>query len=331
MTREARVCGSCGAKNHPKWRACQRCGTALTAPPARAAAASRGKEQPTASGLPKAAWMGGGALACLVIVAAIAMPRSSSAPSSTAAARRTTSAGQSVAPAAHPVQPNGQAGGLAVDTRSDLVHQSSLAYERGDFDGALDILKRAVAANPSDAVAQNNLGQVLVRLNRVPEALPHLAAATELEPSNWSYKFNLARAQGLSGDWAAAVTSYQQADQLFPNDHVTLFNLAQALQKANRSDEAIGVLERVVAAAPGDPSFLLSLGSAYEQAGRAQDAASTFSKYLDAAPDGPQVAPVKAHLARLQAGKPAGDAPAIPADAPQSAPAEPPAAPAPPA
>ena len=146
---------------------------------------------------------------------------------------------------------------------------------------------------------------------QAPEAIPHLTIAANGAPGEWSYRFNLARAEAQTGDWSGAVESYQRADQLFPDDHVTLFNLAQALQKANRQDEALPVLEKAVAAAPDDPSLLVSLGSAYEQAGRSADAAQTFNKYLEKVPSAPDAGSVKAHLARLQGGAPpAASAPA---------------------
>ena len=104
-------------------------------------------------------------------------------------------------------------------------------------------------------MAQNNLGQVLIRLGQAPEAIGPLTIAANGAPGEWSYRFNLARAKAQTADWSGAVEAYQQADQLFPDDHVTLFNLAQALQKANRQDEALPVLEKAVAAAPDNPSL----------------------------------------------------------------------------
>lgn len=325
MRSDAKVC-ACGAKNHQKWRRCQRCGADLTAPDVTAAAVKASAQETEPSRL-LSGWVIAAGIAVLLIGAVIGFPHGGgSAPASTpVAANRATAPrpARSSAPDAGGATP-GLANGA---TTTDLDRQASAAYASGDFTSAVDLLRRAVTANPGDLVAQNNLGQVLVRLGKAPEAIPHLTIAANGAPSEWSYRFNLARALGQTGDWSAAVESYQQADQLFPDDHVTLFNLAQALQKANRQDEALPVLEKVVAAAPDDPSFLLSLGSAYEQAGRASDAANTFSKYLEKAPDAPDATQVKAHLARLQ------NAAAAPAPSPAAAPSETPAseaAPAPP-
>lgn len=327
MRNQAKVC-ACGAKNHQKWRTCQRCGADLAAGPVVAAT-----KAPTVADVEPSrllsGWVIAAGIAVLVIGAAIGFPRGNATTSASKAAPTKPAGTTAAAPAA--LNARASAPGLATGpTVTELDQQASVAYAGGDLKSALDALRRAVAADPGDLVAQNNLGQVLVRVGQAPEAIPHLTIAANGAPLEWSYRFNLARALGQTGDWSGAVESYRQADQLFPNDHVTLFNLAQALQKANRQDEALPVLEKAVAAAPEDPSFLLSLGSAYEQAGRAADAADTFNKYLDKAPTAPDAAQVRAHLARLQSAPPApAPAPAAPGESATDVPASEPT-PAPP-
>jgi tetratricopeptide (TPR) repeat protein len=305
MRSEAKVC-SCGAKNHQKWKRCQRCGAELVTP-SRATKAANVETEPSRL---LSGWLIAAGVAVLVIGAAIGLPRRTPETAAPAKTTRPAAPGAPVA-AASGADPRANVPALAAGTASDLDREAASAYARRDFKGALDALRRAVAADPSDLVAQNNLGQVLVRLGQAPEAIPHLTIAANGAPGEWSYHFNLARARGQAGDWSGAVESYQAADQLFPNDHVTLFNLAQALQKANRQDDALPVLEKVIAAAPEDPSFLVSLASAYEQAGRSADAAETFSKYLEKAPSAPDAGTVKAHLARLQGAATAPQSPAV--------------------
>ena len=174
------------------------------------------------------------------------------------------------------------------------------SYARGDLTGAASAFAQAVEANPEDAGALNNLGQMLVRQGRPADALVPLLKAVALDPASWTYRFNLARARGLTGDWAGAVEDYRRADALFPDDYPTLYNLALALQKANHADEALPVLERVAALQPEEASFQLTLGMAYEAARRGQDAVAAYSRFLDLAPQSSQAPAVRAHLARLQ-------------------------------
>ena len=60
------------------------------------------------------------------------------------------------------------------------------AYRNGDYEGALAQFRAAIEKNPADAEAQSNLGQVLVRLKRVDEALPHFDRAISLIPTRWA-------------------------------------------------------------------------------------------------------------------------------------------------
>jgi arabinofuranosyltransferase len=60
----------------------------------------------------------------------------------------------------------------------------TILAERGDFDGAIDALARAVELDPTMAVAHHNLGMALARVQRFPEALAELRKAVELEPAS---------------------------------------------------------------------------------------------------------------------------------------------------
>ena len=75
-----------------------------------------------------------------------------------------------------------------------------------------------MAETPDDSEAQNNLGQILVRLGRAKDALPHFDAAIEIDGERWSYRFNRARAYGLLNMWEQAVAEYRVAANLFPDD-----------------------------------------------------------------------------------------------------------------
>jgi Flp pilus assembly protein TadD len=218
---------------------------------------------------------------------AITLPASGASPQSTQAAPVET-ASRAAAP-------------QRMTVTADPVREGVAAYNDGDLEGSLASFERSVAQAPNDPEALNNLGQVLVRLGRVREAIAKLQAAVSLSPDSWSYRFNLARALGLAGDWSGAVASYREADRLFPDDHVTMFNLALALRKTGQFADAVPLLERVHAQQPDDPSFLLTLADTYEFGNKPKEAAAAFQQYLDAAPDGPESATVKARLARLTA------------------------------
>ena len=175
------------------------------------------------------------------------------------------------------------------------------AYAQGDLDRARAEYEAAVAANPDDAEARNNLAQVLMRQNQPAIALLHLDEAVRLNSQKWAYRFNRARAYGDSSRLTEAVEEYKAAAQLFPEDYATQYNLGLTQMKLKQYAGAAEALEQAVKLAPGDPSLLITLGTAYVGADKADRAKATFEEFLKLAPGDPEVARIKDLLAALEA------------------------------
>ena len=201
-----------------------------------------------------------------------------------------------------PVSPQRQAAAQSDPSRSgeprflDPKHGGTLAYSRGDYGSATERYRQAIEANPNDADALNNLGQVLARTGKAAEALPYFERAITLYPNVWTYRFNLAHAYGQIGDWARAVTVYRWAGELFPDDYATQFNLAMALHKQGREAEAVPAYLKAITLAPGEASFHFSLGSSYEKLNRPHDAVDSYRRYLELAPEAPDAQQVKERI-----------------------------------
>ena len=293
MSRGAHVCAACGAKNHAGWRKCQRCGHELPAQAVKVAPPGRQE-----SGGQRRVLLGVAAAVMAIAAAGFAAwPARTRVPAARAAARPA---------AARPVAAVHQGDGaraadaeehaLTPVTADDFLRAGEGAYAQGNVGVALSAFEAAVAAHPDDPDAQNNLGQVLVRLGRAKDAIAPLETAAALLPDRWTYRFNLARARGLAGEWEAAVADYEIAARLFPDDYVTTTNLAAALEHVGQFDESVAAYEKAVALAPSESSLLLALGRGYERVNRAADAARTYRAYLDAQPDAPDAAKIRAHL-----------------------------------
>ena len=173
-------------------------------------------------------------------------------------------------------------------------------FESGDYQVALAVFEAAVAAEPDDAQAQNNLGQTLVRLERLNEALPHFEAATRLDPDRWAYRFNLAHALGDPGSWHRAVEQYRRAAELFPEDYATRYNLGRALHKRADYRAAVEAYLEAIALAPGEPTFYLSLAQSYEALARPADVISAYARYLDLEPDSTRADEIRTRMDALQ-------------------------------
>jgi Flp pilus assembly protein TadD len=181
----------------------------------------------------------------------------------------------------------------------DTSGKGVMAYGGGDYASAVTHFQEAVATNPSDAESWSNLGQVLVRLNRTPEALPCFERAIALIPSRWAYRFNMARALGQLGRLDESIAAYREAQRLFPDDYATAFNLALALHKKGDEEAAVGQYQKAIALNPEDASFRMALASSYERLQKPADAAAAYAEALRLAPAAPDADKVRARIAQL--------------------------------
>ena len=282
------VCQICGAKTKAGRLRCPRCGEVFAAAPAVA---------DKATGLPAVFGRYRGPLALagsvLSVVLLVAVIASRPDPVEEQPVRRSAPAARPAAVAtAAPAQPD--PGFL------DSKTGGKVAYAAGDYVSALEHYKEAVALNPNDGDALNNLGQLLSRNGDPAAAIPHLEKASRLYPKVWAYRFNLAHAHGRLGNWSQAVDDYRQARNLFPDDYVTHFNLGMALHKLGDEEAAVYEFRRGAELAPSEPSFHLSLGVSYEQLNLPDQAVKSYEQYLALAPSTPDTDKVKARIELLR-------------------------------
>jgi tetratricopeptide (TPR) repeat protein len=192
----------------------------------------------------------------------------------------------------------------------DASRSGVAAYNTGDVGAATTQFSAAVEADPNNASALNNLGQVLVRSGRAREAIPYFDRAIAIADGVWSYHFNRARAYAELKEWRRAVDGYTAATKLFPDDYVTQFNLAKARQADGDLTGAINAYGRAAELAPDQAEFQLWHGLALERGGRGTEAAAAYRRFLELEPNGPQAEKVKARLAQVGGG--AGGTPVTP-------------------
>ncbi len=132
-----------------------------------------------------------------------------------------------------------------------LRERGIAAFRRGEAEAAVELLKRAIEADPDSTVAANDLGSVLAQLGRIAEAISAFRFAIELAPAYPEAHNNLANACQMTGDLEEAVAGYEQALQLCPDYAEAYRNLASALRRLGRMEEAVAALENAVSIQPG--------------------------------------------------------------------------------
>jgi tetratricopeptide (TPR) repeat protein len=153
-------------------------------------------------------------------------------------------------------------------------HYSAAAYNLGNLHKASGDLAAAAAAyeqatkgDAVDARMLANLGDVLVRLERVDEALPHLLRAAELAPGDLIPHYNIARAAVLLKLPAIALSAGRRAAAIDQKGPHGLLALADALlaQREVDAPAALAAARTAVeraAADHADPRLLLARAQA---------------------------------------------------------------------
>ena len=176
---------------------------------------------------------------------------------------------------------------------------------RGEADAAsdggklLDQYRDAVQRRPEDADARTSLAQLLVRLKRTEEALPHFERALALDPQRPAHQVNLGNAFAQLQRWDEAIESLRRAQQMQPSDPVTTFDLAKALHRKGDDAAAVTEFQKVIGLDPNDPSVRIALAESYEALNQRPQAAEAYNQYLKLAPSGPDAEKARLRISRL--------------------------------
>jgi len=128
-----------------------------------------------------------------------------------------------------------------------------LRYQKeGSFWTAEEQYRRAVELNPRDGDAWNNLGTVLVRMEKLSQAEEAFQSAARCEPGNPVPLLNLGLLRGHERDHAGAERYFRRASEIDPDNVDVLINLGTALAVQERLPEAVTIFERAVHADPAN-------------------------------------------------------------------------------
>jgi Flp pilus assembly protein TadD len=292
------ACRACGARIRANREQCLRCGEPLAPAPETVSLST------ISSGRPLLITIGITAAVVAVLVF-LWMNRPSPADSdaqSFAAPHPATTANAAAPADRRGIQPNAAASagaiqGAGADAFIDATGVAALP--EGDPPTARARFEQAVAQNPADPEAFNNLGRALVWVGDRKAAVDKFARAVELGPSTWSYHFNQAYMLGELREWERALSEYRVAAQLAPDQYAVQFDLAMALHKSGDDASAIPQYQLALRLAPADPRVHAALATSLEREGRATEARKAFQRYLELAPSAPDAEAVKAHLQTL--------------------------------
>ena len=152
-----------------------------------------------------------------------------------------------------------------------LIH-----HRRGNLEGALEALEKAVAAHPDAAALHNNVGEVLRALGRVEEALDHYRRALALDNTLSPSRVNAGLALMALDRPAEAEAEFRAVAPGGAGAAAARSNLAAALLAQGKLDEAEATARASLAADPDDPTANINLGAVLLDRGDPAGAATAF-------------------------------------------------------
>jgi tetratricopeptide (TPR) repeat protein len=132
----------------------------------------------------------------------------------------------------------------------------------GRLDEAIAELEAAVRINPTFAEAHNNLASALVQRGERDAAILHLREAVRVRPDFAEARLNLAGLLGRAGRWGEAAEQYRILLQNQPTNAQLHFELAVALLNQGLTGQAIPELRESLRLQPGSAATFNALALA---------------------------------------------------------------------
>ncbi|MCX6631268.1 MAG: tetratricopeptide repeat protein, partial [Candidatus Solibacter sp.] len=156
--------------------------------------------------------------------------------------------------------------------------------QTGQPNAAIAEWKNALALNPGDARANNNLAVSLSGAGRLDEAIAHWKKALESYSTYGEVHRNLARALLFQEKFDEAISHGEEAVRINPADLEARDHLGVALLRKGRPDEALAQFGKVEAGLPKDFDAQYNSGLAWMMKDRLPDAIAAFTKALEIVP-----------------------------------------------
>ncbi|MDY6938042.1 MAG: tetratricopeptide repeat protein [Cyanobacteriota bacterium] len=148
-----------------------------------------------------------------------------------------------------------------------------------------EALDRFSPTDPNRLYAYNNLGYLLVRLERFDEALVAYRAAGAIDPQFAPLYNNLGKWWLLQGEFDRAIAAYNRALTCDRNRALTHYNLGKAYGQFDRHAEAITCFERASALKPGWVAPQSDCGFSWMERGNLPKAFACFGRAIAHQPE----------------------------------------------
>jgi tetratricopeptide (TPR) repeat protein len=160
-----------------------------------------------------------------------------------------------------------------------------IAYQVGDNDAAIDLIRKAIAIGRDIPAYHSNLGNALQSQGQLNAAAACFRRAIALSAEYPEAHNNLGQALSALGRLDEAAASYRRATQLRPDYANAYNNLGAVLLKLGQTNEAVAACRTALDIDPGFAAAHNNLGNALRHAGQIEDAVSSYRRAVALKPD----------------------------------------------
>ena len=177
---------------------------------------------------------------------------------------------------------------LSADLKGDELYDASrAAFQRGNFQQAVDLLQKVVTADPKHKTAWMDLGRADMVLRKTDDAIVAFKKQAELNPYDEYAYSALGWAYTTQRKYDDAATEFNKALEINPLSQYAHAALGSMYQESHQYEKAAPELEKAVSLKSDDAGLQISLGDAYLNLGQDDKALAAFDKatQISATPD----------------------------------------------
>ena len=182
----------------------------------------------------------------------------------------------------------GRNGAAALSGTDAVAHKIEIAagYLRsGDVRRTRNICKRLLTTHPNHPAALHVMGMAAMKSARILDAVDLFRRAIAADARNPRIRLNLGSALAELGRFDEAAVSFREAISLEPGYAWAHAHLGKVLRAQGRTDEAVHFLRQAVKISPKDPSIHCDLGGALGALGESHEAIQCYLHALSIKPD----------------------------------------------
>jgi tetratricopeptide (TPR) repeat protein len=168
---------------------------------------------------------------------------------------------------------------FSADLKGDELYEAAkAAFERGNYQSAIELLRKVVAADPKHKSVWMDLGRAHMLLRQTDDAVVAFKKQVELNPYDEYAYGALGWAYTTERKYDDAATAFNKAIEINPLSQYAHAALGGMYQESHQYAKAVPELEKAVSLKSDDAALQISLGDAYLNLGQDEKALFAFDK-----------------------------------------------------